>query len=952
MSHRIILSTVLLVTFVSIAKGTPHNSAFSISEPKPMAIVDSFPMHPKLVTGTLENGLAYFIQPNEKPEDRAELRLIVKAGSIDEDDDQQGLAHFVEHMAFNGTELYEKNDLIDYLQSTGVRFGPDLNAYTSFDETVYMLEVRTDSMDIFHEGLVILKEWASAVTFDGEEIDKERGVVLSEMRTGLSANQRMRNEYLPVLFKDSKYADRLPIGTKEVLTESEYETLRRYYRDWYRPELMGVAVVGDIEIEEVEKQIKQLFGPLTNPKEPRSKEKFGFPSHEETLVSITSDEEASFTTGQIFYKHDEVKTSSVSDYKGNLIRSLYNRMLNQRLSELRQKADPPFIYASSGYGNQVGTLDAYVTYVNSAEGEIIKGLEQALIENKRVLLHGFSNGEMDRQKAEILSELETAALEEGKFPSKSLASRIVNHFLKGTPVPSAKQRLELTSAILPGIQLEEINTQAEQWIIDSNRVIIITGPEKEETPLPTEQDILDLLSHVDKMDVEPYVEEVDDRPLVENLPAPGNIVEKLELEEVGVTEYALSNGITVVVKPTDFQNDEILMSAFSPGGHSLYSDEDFQSASLASTIVAQAGVADFDLITLQKKLAGKQVNVSPFISELEEGLQGFSTIDDLEILFQLIHLFVTDPRKDKEAFQSLMQRQKQILQNLFVNPNYYFSREANKIKFNDHPRRGIPTIEDLDKISLDRVFDIYIERFRDVSDFTFTFVGNIEQEVFEDLMEKYLANLPAEDRNETWKNVEADYPQGEVTRSFEYGQAPKAQIDVTYHGTIDWDVRKDRAIFGAMADILRDRFRESMREDKGGVYGVRVYDNISKIPDEEYIVNISFNSEPEMVDELIATAKRDIDSLMNFGPKEDEIQKVMETNKQSRIKNLRENRFWSNVLRSYYSYDLPLENVLYDNYENLLDSIEASEIQNMAKLIFSTPNIIEIVMHPGSDEND
>ena len=928
----------------SVTKEEKSNAPMTMDE----VMMQKIPMDPRVRTGVLENGLTYYIQQNKKPEQRAEIRLAVAAGSINEDDDQLGLAHFVEHMAFNGTKHFKKSELVDYLQSVGTKFGPDLNAYTSFDETVYMLQVRTDSQALFDKGMLILEDWAHAVTFEDEEIDKERGVVESELRSGLSAEERMRNEYLPIIFYKSKYADRLPIGTREIINGAPYDAFKRFYRDWYRPDLMAVVVVGDVDVDQVEKDIKRRFSVIKNPENPREREKYGFPDHEQTLVSITKDKEATFTTARVMYKHKNKKVRTLEDYRRSLIQSLYNRMLNNRLDEIRREADPPFLYGYSGYGRQVGELDAYTAFVSSGEGEVMKGLEAVLRENRRVNLHGFTPSELERTKIEMISELETTAKEEDKTESGSLSMRYVYHFLNENPVPSPTQRLQLGQNLLPTIELGEINSIADSWITEgNNRVIVITGPDKEEVPLPTEAEILALDDKIEMEEIEPYDDAVADVPLLSAVPAAGSVVSEKEVAEVGVTEWILSNGVKVILKPTDFQNDEISFTAFSPGGHSKYPDDKFWSASLASAILSQSGVSDFDLNQLQKLLAGKQVRVNPYIGELEEGLQGSSTIKDQETMFQLIYLYFTKPRKDEAAYNSLMTRQRQILQNIHVNPNYYFRDKVNEVKYKSHIRRGIPTVEDLDEVSLDDVVRIYQDRFADASDFTFVIVGNFTLDGIKPLVANYLAALPSSNRQETWQDVEANITPGKHVERFSYGEAPKSQVEMTWSGDIDFEDRTARLHFAGLEGVMSNILRESMREDQGGVYGVGVNGSISKFPKEKYTMTISFNAEPDQVDTLIATARRDIENMMANGPEEDDLVKVREVKIQERIKNLKKNNYWVNTLKSNYLYDVDPTQLLMEYYEPRVRNLTTDDVHQMAQKVFGTENYLEIVMMPG-----
>ncbi len=913
---------------------------------------DPVPLDPRVRRGSLPNGLQYYVQANKKPENRAELRLALAAGSINEDDDQLGLAHFVEHMAFNGTKHFAKSELVDYLQSVGTRFGPDLNAFTSFDETVYMLQVRTDSQELFDKGMLILEDWSHAVTFEDEEIDKERGVVESELRSGLSADERMRNKYLPVIFHESKYANRLPIGTREIINNAPYDALKRFYRDWYRPDLMAVVVVGDIDVDKVEQDIISRFSKLTNPGNPRKKEVYDFPDHDETLVSITKDKEATYTTARVMYKHDHQPVTTLDEYRGSLIQGLYNRMLNQRLDELRKSAEPPFLYGYSGYGRQVGNLDSYTAFVSTGEGEVMNGLKAVLRENRRVRLHGFTQTELDRTRKEMLSSLETTAKEEDKIESGRISMSYVFHYLHKNPVPSPTQRLELAQSILPTIALEEINEVANKWITEGeNRVIVITGPDKEDVPLPTEAEIISLIGDIDQEAVDPYIDAVSDEPLMASEPLDGSIESVDRIEPVDITLWTLSNGATVVLKPTDYQNDEIQFTAFSPGGHSNYSDDAYQSASLASYIVGQSGVGSFNQIQLEKMLAGKQVRVGPYIGELEEGLQGFSTIKDQETMFQLLHLYFTAPRRDEETYNSLIARQQKVLQNLRANPNYYFMDKVNEVKYKNHKRRGIPRLEDLDEVSLDQVMEVYNDRFADASDFTFIFVGNFTPESIKPHIEKYIASLPGTVREDQWKDINAKISEGNHSERFSFGQAPKAQVEMTWSGDFEFDSKPNRLHFNMLVEVMRNKLRESMREDQGGVYGVRVSGSFTKFPREEYVMTISFNAEPDQVDTLIDVAKQDIRNLMMTPVEEEEMIKVKELKIQGRIKNLKKNGYWVNTLKTNFTYDQDPSQLRVEVYEPIIRAITAEDVQKMASHVFGTDNRIEVVMLPDGEED-
>lgn len=912
-------------------------------------MTDKLPVDPQFRQGILPNGMKYFLKYNAKPEKHAELRLAVDAGSLQEDEDQLGVAHFVEHMAFNGSEHFKKNELVDYLESIGTRFGADLNAYTSFDETVYMIQSRTDSLPLLEKGLLVLQDWAGGLDFDHSEIDKERGVVVSEWRTRLSPDQRMQQKAFPIIYQGSQYADRLPIGKPELIETVDYETVKKFYTDWYRPNLMALVVVGDFDLNWMEEQIKSRFSGLQNPAAPRPRVRYEMTLAGGTRSAIFSDKEAPFTQIEVMYQQPEQKTRTLEDFKNSLARSLYNRMLNARLFELRQQSNPPFTFASSGYGSDLGNLDAYFVSAFTPEGKALDGLEVVLIETRRALLHGFTATELERQKAEMIRAVEKEFKEKDKLQSGQLASQGVSYFLHETPLLNPAQRLNLYKEFLPRVTLEEINHLPYEWISKENRVINVTAPEKEGLELPTEEAILALLDKVDEMKPEPYVDQVSDKPLMEeNLPET-KIADEKSFESLGITEWTLANGVRVVLKPTDFKNDEILMAAYSPGGNSLYPDADYQNASNASGIVNQSGIAGFSVVELEKMLAGKTVGVGPYIGELNEGLNGSCSPQDLETLFQLTYLYFKQPRIDEKALETFKSQQESILQNMMINPYYYFSDEKNKIKYNNHPRRHIPTVEEIESLDLKKMESVYKDRFADAGDFTFFFVGNFEVEAIRPLISRYLGNLPSTGRKETWKDVHSDLVNGKIDKTITRGKAPKALVELVYHGDFPYLDSKARYDFYSLMDVLRIKLRESMREDKGGVYGVSVNGSASQFPTQKYAITIGFNAEPEKVEELIGTALAEVAKLQQEGPGAKDIAKVQETQRQSRIKDLKENRFWLGQLRARYENNLPLDGLSMEEYEKTISGLNAADLQKGAKAWFDADNFMRFVLLPEAE---
>lgn len=906
---------------------------------------DPIPMDPDVVMGTLPNGMKYFIKHNEKPENRAELRLAVHAGSLQEDEDQQGLAHFVEHMAFNGSKNFKKNELVDYLESIGTRFGADLNAYTSFEETVYMIQARTDTLDLLKKGLLILEDWAGGISFDPTEIDKERGVVISEWRSGLSADQRMQRQYFPIVYNDSRYAERLPIGKPAIIESATYETIRRFYQDWYRPDLMAVVAVGDFDVEWMEKEIKTRFSQLTPVASPRARKKYEIPSDPATLYAICTDEEATFSNIRVMYRHPHIAVKNVGDYKGSLARTLYNRMLNARMIEIQQQANPPFTFAYTGYGQDLSNLDNYYLYAFVKEGGMKSGIQAVLQATRQAYLHGFLSTELERQKEEMLRGAEKAFKEQDKTPSGGIASGFVYSYLKKNPVPNAEQRLALLQQLLPQITIEDINPLPKTWIRSDHRVVIVTGPNTAENPLPKEEELQNWLNEFDKMEVAPYEDTVVEGPMVKTPLALSPIKETHTKEEFGLTEWRLENGVRVVLKPTNFKNDEILMTAFSPGGYSNYSLKDLPSASNAVPIIVQSGVGEYSFAALNKKITGKNANVGPYISELYEGLAGNSSKQDLEMLFQMAYLYMTAPRKDEVAFQSYISRQRSIFENIMTNPYNSFGQEKQKIKYNNHPRRQITDMESLGKIQLDRLFSVYKDRFADASDFTFFFVGSFELEEIKPLVQKYLGNLPSTGRMESWKNVGAPLQKGQIDTTFVKGKAPKALVEMVFHDDFKYDAA-NRYALGSLGSLLRIKLREAMREDQGGVYGVSVRAFNSQYPVPTYNVRISFNANPGEVAELIRITKAELEKIKTNGAAEKDITKIVETQKQGRIKNLKENRYWLGQLSYRYQNNIPLQGLSMDVLEEFTQSLNSDLLKAAANKYLSGENFMQFLLLP------
>ncbi|GMQ80689.1 MAG: insulinase family protein [Rhodothermia bacterium] len=911
------------------------------------AVETLLPIDPLVRKGSLPNGLNYMIRSNERPENRAELRLVVNVGSILEDDDQLGLAHFVEHMAFNGTQNFEKQELIDYLESIGMQFGPDINAYTSFDETVYKLQLPTDSVGVLETGFQILRDWAGRLSFEPAEIEKERGVVIEEWRRRRGAAARIQDLQLPIILKDSRYADRLPIGNPDLLKTFSHETLVRYYTDWYRPELMTVIAVGDFETDRIERLIEDLFSDLTGSDTPRERIFYDVPSHDEVLYTIESDPEASSALVSVMYKHPPWAEGTRASYRQRLRSSLYSAMFNQRLGELTQSVDPPFIFAFSNDGGLVRTRGAYSLIGLVRDGEYTRALETLLEEAERVKIHGFTETELQRAKTQLLRSRETAFNEREKTNSSVFASEYIRHVLTSEAIPGIEYEYQLTSELLPTIPVEEVNQLLTSLMTETNQVVSISGPEKESDPLPTIAEVKAVFTAVSGAEVDAYVDTVDDEPLLPDMPTPGTITEERLDEEIGVTFMTLSNGIKIVLRPTDFKNDQILMMATSPGGTSLADDSEFASAIFASQLIGSGGVGTFGPIELRKKLSGKVVRVSPVLTSLSEGFSGSASPKDLETLFQLTHLYGTAPRADSVVFASYITRMSSFLETMKANPQIAFSDTLSTTMAQYHFRARPMSEEIIREVSLSESFDFYNDRFKDFSDFTFYFVGAFEIDDIKPFLTTYLASLPSTMRDETWVDTGIRTPSGVINKTVVKGVEPKSQVSIIFSGPADWSMDQRRKL-GILSNVLRTRLREILREDLGGTYSVSVTGSMSDRPYESYRVTISFGMSPDRVDELIGEVFREIEALKTAPPDEDDIQKARESALREHEVGLRENGFWMNRLQFYLERGMDASAILEGPSAWIYD-ISGSDLQEVANRYLNTDRYVQVVLMPENE---
>nr|WP_322625733.1 insulinase family protein [uncultured Flavobacterium sp.] len=906
----------------------------------------TIPLDPAVRTGKLKNGLTYYIRKNAKPENKVDLRLVVNAGSLMEDDDQQGLAHFMEHMNFNGTKRFPKNKLVDYLQSIGVKFGQHLNAYTSFDETVYFLPIPSDDAGKLEKGFQILEDWAFNAVLTPEEIDKERGVVLEEYRLGLGANDRMEKRFLPKVLYKSHYAERLPIGKKDILEKFKYETLTRFYKDWYRPDLMAVIVVGDIDVAAMEKKIKDHFESYKNPTNERPRLTYDLPNHAETFVCIETDKEASSSDVNISYKDKEKAkpTVTVADFRKDQLESLFSSMLNNRLQEYSNNANPPFTYGYTYHGGGwARDKEAYQSFAMTQETKQLDALRTLVNENQRVKKFGFSAQELERAKQELLSYAESGYNEREKTESENFVWKYQSNFLEKSAAPSIEWSYEMKKKLYPTIKVEEVNALINGFIHDDNRIVVFTGPEKDGLKKPTEAEVLSIINAPDT-DITAYVDTEIAKSLLRNEPKAGSIAKTEKNDKLGTTVLTLSNGVKVTYKKTDFKNDEIIMEAASRGGTNLYSADEYRKIRWASSAVDEAGFSGLKKNDINKFMTGKIANVYPYVYTVGEGMGGSTTPKDMEYMFQMIYAYFTDINYDPEAFDTYKQKQSAFYDNMMREPNYYFTQELSALLNKDNPRffGVVPDQKAWAATDYKLAYDKFKERFANAADFEFFFVGNIDEAKFNEYVTKYLASLPATSAPKE-KTVDTGFrPKKEdIKKIFNKGTEPKSSVRISYFGETKYD-EKEALAMEALGEILTIKLVEQLRETESGVYGIRAYGYLGKVPYGQYGFNISFPCGPENAEKLTTSALNELQKIVDKGPEAKDLSKFKEAELLEYKKNLKENQFWLNTFSNAYALETSADGIL--KKEEKIKALTAKEIQAVAKKYIGKDKIVGILM--------
>lgn len=907
------------------------------------------PIDPKVRYGKLENGLTYYIRANKLPKERAEFYIAQNVGAILENDDQNGLAHFLEHMAFNGTKNFPGKLIINYFERIGVKFGANINAYTSLDETVYNLsDVPTTRESVIDSALLVLHDWSSFISLLENEIDAERGVIREEWRTGAGAERRMWKEANKLKYPGSQYAKRDVIGDTAVINNFSYKTLRDYYHKWYRPDLQAILIVGDVDVDKVEAKIKAMFADIPVAKNAGERPIYGVDNNVEPIVALVKDPEARVTRIGLEYKHDklpvEIKTS-ISGYALGVANNLISTMLGERFSEISQQGDAPFVGGYAFYGDLVKSKDAFQMLVVPHEGREAEGLKALLLEAEKVKRFGFTNSELERAKTDLLKRIEKAYNDRENQRNNQLVREYVRHFLDNEVIPGIEWEYQTLQMLLPQLKADMINQMAKSYVTDENLVVHITSPEKETVKVPAEAEIIQLIADSKKAELTAKAEEDLSKPLIDKAPKAGKIKKASKNEQFGTTEWVLKNGVKVVFKPTKFKEDEILLSAFSQGGLSKVKDvADLPSAMMASGIVGNNGLGAFNQIDLNKALTGKIATVSAYIDQYSEGFDGNSSVKDFETMLQLIYLNFTAPRKDDNTFKALINMYSASLVNRASDPRSAFSDTVSTWVTNNHPRNVLVNIDMLQKVDQEKAIAFFKERFAVPADFTFVFTGNVnpDDEAVKNAVLTYLGGLKSKKKTEKFTDNKIRKPQGELKKYFNKEmKINKASNFILYNASMPYTVQT-RTLMTAIGNILSTRYLESIREKEGGSYGVGVRGAMSNMPVPEATLMMQFDTDPEKQEKLMGIIHAEVAEIVANGPREDDVQKVKENMLKKINEDLAENSWWESAIVRLYEDKL---NMVTD-YKASVEALTPQLIQETLKKVSEQGNVLEVVMLP------
>ena len=940
MRNKIVSAAIVLVTIMQMAQAQDNQP---------------LPIDPEIRYGILPNGLTYYVRHNGEPEERASFYIIQNVGALLENESQNGLAHFLEHMAFNGTKNFPGKGIISTLERHGVAFGNNINAYTSHNETVYNIsDVPTGNEGLLDTCLLVLNDWSNYLLLTEEEIDAERGVIAEEWRTRRTASFRMMKEYLPVLLRGSMFAERDVIGDIDIIQNFDYQTLRDFYHDWYRTDLQAIAVVGDFDAEKMEKKIIELFSAIPPVENRAERPIFMVPQHEETLFALVTDKEATTHSVDMYIKLPSTPAAEKGTgyLREQYIRSLFNAMAAQRINELVQKGIPPFITGTIRYGGFVRGYDVFSIGASSKENGEEEAFEAIYREAERIRVHGFTGGELERAKADILTEWETYYKERDKIDNDTWIAAMQNHYLTGEPLTSTEFDYEAVKALLPGITVEEVSAKAKEWMTRENRVIIAQGPEAEGLDHITREEAFEIIDRIEGSVPEPYIDEESASELVSETLEGSPVTSTRELEPFDAVEWTLGNGVKVVFKKVDYEKDDVSLAAYSFGGVSLVDDELIPEAGMIAALAGSYGAGDFSNIALQKMLSGKKASASVSLAEVTENINGSSTPADFETMLQLLYLKFEKPRFDEEAHNAMMSRYNALMGAMNNNPQKVMQDSVTLILSDYHPRARILNSEFLNDIEFDKIEMLYRERISDADDFTFFIAGNIEEEVVKPLVEKYIGSLTSKAGSEKFTDHGINQPEGVITREIEMSlSVPKSTVLINYSAETQFNPM-NRQTLRVLNGILDMVFTETIREEEGGTYGVSSSVSLQQYPSSRATATIMFDCDPARAAELKGVVYRELDRLMTDGPSREHFSKAVSNVLKNREESKNHNSYWLTTMYTYYfsgiNYDDPA------NFEDILKSLTPDDIRRAAEKIFKKGDRADLVFKPstGNQQNN
>ncbi|MBA4409546.1 MAG: insulinase family protein [Bacteroidota bacterium] len=905
------------------------------------------PTDPAVRMGKLANGMTYYIRHNEEPKERASFYMIQNVGALLENDDQNGLAHFLEHMALNGTQHFPGKGIINTLEKHGVQFGRNINAGTSHTETVYNLS----DIPVKHEGLIdtcllVLNDWSDFLLLTNEEIDAERGVITEEWRTRRTAGFRMQRQWLPVLLNGSKYMTRDVIGDLDVIKNFKYETLRKFYHDWYRADLQAIAIVGDIDVDAVEQKVKALFSKIEAVENAPKREFYEVPVHKEPLYVLATDKEASSYSVSLYIKHraPEASEKTLGYLREQTIQTLFGMMARDRITELLQKGVPPFVTGNIGYGEFVRGYEVFSVSTSSKPDQDDLAFKSIYTEAQRIYKHGFTSGELERAKTNLFTSYESRYKQRDKINNDQFADDIQNHYLTGEPLTSIDFDWEFIQKILPTISVEDVSARAKQWMTPENRVIVVMGPDNPEAKHLSKEQALAIINEVENSQVDPYSDKVVSSNLISKELMGSKVKSTKQLPEFNAVEWTLGNETKVVFRQADYEKDQVALIAMSNGGSSKINNDKVASAMMLNQFIGSFGVGDYDATALKKALTGKKVSLNVGLSDLNETFNGSATPKDFETMMQLLYLQFENPRFDKEAYEAMLGRYKAFVANMANNPQKIMSDSLSLILTCKNPRTKLMTPELFNEISLEQMETIYMDRFVDAGDFTYLIVGNIDEATAKAMTEKYIGSLTNLPRKENWIDRNVEGPKGKTVREIEIPmEVKKTTVNVIFDAKMDYTPEQN-LLLSVFRDILTMRYDEEIREKEGGTYGVRVSTNSSKFPKAEKNLNLMFDTDPEKAQYLKSILYSEIEKIAANGPTAEDLDKAVKNLQKNREQAKLHNNYWLQALNTFYTYNI--NTTATENYETILEKMTIPQVQNFVKTFTSKADVVDIVFKP------